>query len=361
MQKRKRALSGFLALILLLIPFGTRAAADPFFEDAVFLGDSITVGLEKYVTSKRKTGDCLSDARFLATNGYMVSHTGDPDGYEKHPLYDGDRIQPHSAIRKLDPKRVFILMGINDAAGDANLLLDQYASMLSRIRDAAPKAEIYMLAVFPMCAAREDGKRNNAKIQTINTGLLRLAMREGVSFIDVTPALKNGSGALDPAYSSDQYVHINNDGYDVYLAQLRKAADFFQKDGGDEATVVNVQNYVNARNKPSTQGKLLTTIKKGETVKVLERQGSWCKVAYAGRELYVSAKYLSGGGLSGRVVNVSSFANLRSLPDSESELKGKADKDSTLEISQAYYSPRWYRVLSGGSHVFISRTYLNMY
>ncbi len=50
---------------------------------------------------------------------------------------------------------------------------------------------------------------------------------------------------------------------------------------------------LNLRATPSSGGKLVTTIKAGTTVKVLENDGVWCKIEYGGKTGYASAEYLN--------------------------------------------------------------------
>lgn len=342
------------------------SSGDDFFTDAVFFGDSLTVGLEKYVRAKRESdADFWSNAQFLAQNGYMVSYVTNADGFQKHPEYDGRRRQPQKSLDAMDAKKVFITLGINDSAGDVSLLLNNYKNMLDVIQDRLPKAQLYMIAVFPMTATRESGARNNAKIDQINEGLLRIAMSREIPFIDFTPRLKDQGGALQRAYSSDDYVHLSNEGYDVWIGAMGNFVKFIslEPQSSDQATIVNVDEFVNARNKPSKSGKKVSTIGKGETVDVLETcSGGWYKIAYDGNEMYVYGNYLSVGtaGLRGKVVNVSEYANLRKRPNKDAELVGEAERDAVLSVSQLYYNPSWYRVIVNGDPAYINKEYVEL-
>ncbi len=339
---------------------------DDFFTDAVFFGDSLTVGLEKYSSAKREDDSGFwSNAQFLAQNGYMVSYVANEDGFSKHPEYDGKRRQPQKSLDAMGAKKVFITLGINDSAGEVSLLLSNYKSMLGVIQDRLPDAQLYMLAVFPMTPTRENSARNNQKIDQINEGLLRLAMSKEIPFIDVTPRLKDQGGALLRDYSSDDYVHLSNEGYDVWVKTMYDFARFIsltpQESG--QASVVNVKEYVNARSKPSKSGKKVAKIGKGETVDVLEAcSGGWYKVSYDGTEMYVYGDYLSIGtaGLRGTVVNVSEYANLRKRPNTEAEQVGQAEKDAVVSVSQLYYNPAWYRVIVNGEPAYISKEYVKL-
>ena len=297
----------------------------------------------------------------------MLSHTMDEDGYSKHPQYDGRRLQPQKSIARIEPEKVFITMGINDSAGDISTLTSNYAKLLEAIQYAAPDAELYMIAIFPMTPTKENNLRNNQKIDTINTSILRLAMRENIKFIDFTGKLKSGN-ALIRDYSSDDYVHFSDEGYKVWLSQMGAYVKFITRassaaDG--EAKIVNVSEYVNGRSEASSSSKRVMKIPKDASVEVLEQTSDeWFKVRYREKEAYVYFKYLSVGNgssdLAGRIVNVSEFANLRKLPSQDAESAGTIEKDARVSVSRLYYNPLWYRVFINGDPCYISSDYVQL-
>ncbi len=358
-----RSIAFALCLLTLCAPApkGAYAAADyAYFDDAVFLGDSLTVGLEKYA----KNQHVLGDAHFLATNGYMLSQTSNEDGFSKHPEYEGHRLQPQKSIAAIKPKKVFITLGINDSAGDISTLVKNYEKLLDAIRHAVPKAKLHMIAVFPMTTRKEDSRRNNDKIDSINASLMKLAAKENITFIDFTEALKSGN-SLNKSYSSDDYVHFSDEGYEVWVAQMRAFAKFAQRKSSSEVVrVVNVKSFVNARSEASSDSKLVAKIPKGTIVDVQEQcSDSWYKIEYDGKSMYVYGKYLSIGGgaeLSGKVKNVSEYANLRALPSADAERSDTAEKNQTLSVSQAYYNSDWYRVFVNGESCYINKNYLEL-
>ena len=365
-----KRLLAFFTVLLMLLPLGNIAladASDDFFNDSVFLGDSLTVGLESFAKSQRKKDrNFLGDAQFLAESGYAIDDTDLPDGHEDHPEYDGQRLQPQKSLAAMDPEKVFITLGVNDVNGKEKTLAQNYKALIRSIKKAVPDAKLYMIAVFPMTARKESSSRNNSKIDSINVRLLSLAMSEGVTFIDFTDSLKE-DGVLKAEYSRDDYVHLSNDGYSVWTKSLYAFARF-QLAKSDvntgTATIVNVKNYVNARKKASSSSKLVTTIKKGEKVTILESaSGNWYKVSYEGETMYVYGKYLSVGGSSGlvgEVDNVSKDANLRELPDTESNRAAKVKKGTQLSVSKDYFNSNWYQVEYKGETAYISRELLEL-
>ena len=125
-----------------------------------------------------------------------------------------------------------------------------------------------------------------------------------------------------------------------------------------------MKNYVNARKKPSASSKLVTTIPKGEKVTILEEcSGNWYKVSYDDETMYVSGKYLSVGGnagLVGKVYNVSKDANIRKLPNTDSDRVAKVKKGTLLTVRKDYFDPDWYCVDYNGKVAYISNELLEL-
>lgn len=345
--------------------------ADNFFTGAVFLGDSITVGLSSYASKIRKTkSGFLSNAQFLAKTSYAVSHTLQSDSYSMHPTYNGTRQQPQKNLDLMKAKKVFIALGVNDAGGNETTLIANYKSLLKAIKTALPDVPIYIMPVFPMTKKKESATRSNAKIDSINVKLLNLATAEGVSYIDVNPKLKL-DGALGKANSSDDYVHFNDNGYKIWTDVLYAFATFALtevKDSGlafgSTAKIIKVSSFVNAREKASSSSKLITTIPKGASVKILAKSGSWHKVGYDNKEVYVYSTYLGpesdSQGFSGTVVNVNNAANLRAGPGANYALAGSAKKGEILLTSKTYFNPDWYQVKFNNKTCYISKSLLKI-
>lgn len=336
-----------------------KAKTSSFFKDSVFLGDSITVGLASFVNKKRKTDpNFLGGAMFLARGGYALFHTQKPDGYNMHPEYKGQKLQPQKSLKAMSAKKVFIMLGVNDTEGSEDILISNYKKLINNIRRELPEISIYIIAVFPMTERKESVSRNNAKIDSINLRLLSYCVSNNIPFIDINPSFKN-DGIVNKDFYRDDFVHLNDMGYIVYTTQLGAMAKLFclSGTGGNSGRITNVNEFVNAREKPDISSSIVTTIPKDAKVTIIEKSSAdWYKLKYNGQSVYVSRKHVaitSSEDIYCVANNVSTNANLRRAPNTASVLTGKVSKGTTLVIAPDYYSQDWYRVIYKGKVCYV--------
>ena len=194
----KRCLTGFLALLLLLslcacgepqqteqtgqepeettqpeeppfdpvVPASQAVSAD-WFQDAAFIGDSVSVMLETYNDSY---GRLSSPAFFcsvsLSQTGALTYSAGSerlpeyPKGSGRHPrLEDG--------VAESGAKKIYIMLGMNCIAGGVDRACQDLVTLIDEILAKSPQAAIFIQSVTPMTAdsPRADDSLNNTTIQ----------------------------------------------------------------------------------------------------------------------------------------------------------------------------------------------------
>ena len=89
---------------------------DSYFDDAVFVGDSISVKLKQYVTRRREKGEALlGEAQFLAVGGlgsFNVQLPITPDSL--HPEFEGEKMYLEDSVAATGAKKMYIMFGMND-------------------------------------------------------------------------------------------------------------------------------------------------------------------------------------------------------------------------------------------------------
>ena len=125
-------------------------------------------------------------------------------------------------VYDLAPRRIFINIGTNDLSDPSislGQMLDNYDQILTLIQEHLPKAELYLMAYYPVNpkAAAEEMKaclqiRTNAKIASANREVMKLAQAHHARFIDVNAPLTDEEGNLKKEYTIEG-MHINRDGY----------------------------------------------------------------------------------------------------------------------------------------------------
>lgn len=133
-------------------------------------------------------------------------------------------------VTDLAPRRLFINIGTNDLSDpdvSPDVLLGRYEEIISRIEEALPEVEIYMMAYYPInLEAAVDGGmraclrvRTNEKIRAANALVEQLALKLGQRYIDVNRALTDEKGRLKACYTVEG-MHITVDGYRAIMDDL---------------------------------------------------------------------------------------------------------------------------------------------
>ena len=92
--------------------------------------------------------------------------------------------------------------------------------------------------------------------------------------------------------SGDEWHKVEVNGKSGYM--MAKYLSTEKKD--TSATVrTNTGIGLNLREEPSTKGAIITSVKNGQTVTVLQKGAEWCRVLVNGEEGFMSAKYLRFG------------------------------------------------------------------
>ncbi len=132
-------------------------------------------------------------------------------------------------VLDLKPRRVFINIGTNDFNGpdsDMDEIMGRYDTILTRIREALPQVELYLMAYYPVNpdAAIEYMKqilkfRTNELLLRANERVAELARKHGGTYIDVNAPLTDSEGRLKAEYTVEG-MHIKEDGYRAILNEL---------------------------------------------------------------------------------------------------------------------------------------------
>lgn len=174
---------------------------DDYFSDALFLGDSRTVGLYKY-------GVWGETATFYASTGMTIYKLFGAEIVElpEQP----DPISVEEALQHQSFSKIYIMMGINEVgSGTTESFAQAYGEVVARLQELQPDAIIYIQSILKVSQARSDKGDyiNNEAIQARNDALSQLADGEKVFYLDVNSALCDENGALFGDYTFDG-VHL---------------------------------------------------------------------------------------------------------------------------------------------------------
>ena len=168
-----------------------------YFDDALFIGDSRTVGISEY-------GD-LNNATFFANTGMSVYNV-----FEKNvsvPKVGKLKLEQLLTYKKFG--KIYIMLGINELGYNQEKTLKKYKDLLKFIQEKQSNAIIYIEANLHVAAERsnKDKTINNININKINNEISKLADNEKIFFIDVNEKFDDENGNLSSNYTQDN-VHI---------------------------------------------------------------------------------------------------------------------------------------------------------
>jgi lysophospholipase L1-like esterase/uncharacterized protein YraI len=336
---------------------------DDFFADSVFLGDSITVGLEEYVDSLRASSSkAFSNALFLAKNSYGIRTSMNDDGSSYHPSWKGEQNQPQKSIARMGRiGKVFIMLGTNDIKEDHDDVIDKYKTLVGRIKDAVPGVTVYIQSVLPMTSRKEDNQMNNNRINSFNEKLERMCSSLNLQYIDVASSFKNSGGKLRSSYSSDDYVHISKEGYKVWVDVLREYAAGKSSQG----TVMNVTSSLNMRSAPSLSASIVTKLRNRTTITIEEAfiDYEWHKVSVNGKTGYLHKDFVYLDSVSystGTVIKVNEFVNARSKPNTNSDIISTINKGKEVKVVRAHSTSNWYLVYYDNAYMYVRKDFISL-
>ena len=191
------------------------AADDSFFDNAVFLGDSRTEGLELFGGLKHGT--------YYWAQGMTVFRADDKDS--KVFTIDGKKYTLLGALRKKSYDAVYIMLGVNELGYSA----DRYEAGLSRLVDkvleAQPEAVVYLQIMPPLNDAmcRSNGLAryiNNDNLQKFNEAIQRVAAEKKVALLNTAEVYTGEDGQL-PAKLSRDGCHFQYGAYSLWADYLR--------------------------------------------------------------------------------------------------------------------------------------------
>ena len=200
-----------------------------FFDDAVFVGDSVSLKLNYYVSDQRSYGDCLGKAKFLTSGSLGSAMALEAVSTESlHPTYQGQKLRIEDNIANIGAKKVFIMLGMNDiAVYGIEGSLDNYEELVEDILAKSPDAVIYAQSCTPMAVGCERSVLNNKNIVKYNNALKERCAENGWRYMDIYSVVVDENGYLRADYCSDpddMGIHFMDAGCKAWVDYLMNNA-----------------------------------------------------------------------------------------------------------------------------------------
>lgn len=123
------------------------------------------------------------------------------------------------------PAKVFVMIGINDIAGNVpdSLITKNYTAIIKRIRAALPETKVYIQSLLPTNDTFTEFPRHQHKeehINAVNNYLRQLADQQQCTYVDLYHAMLDSNGKLNKQYTNDG-LHLTGEGYMMWKKVLQ--------------------------------------------------------------------------------------------------------------------------------------------
>ena len=182
--------------------------SDGYFQDAVFLGDSLTVGFQAYSGL---------NANFLCRTSMSVGGVFNKED-------DGTSLI--EKVKALNPKKIYVMLGVNEyiAMSNKDVVMDKFRRVIDALKADNPDSLIYIQSLLPVSKAEEErGKFSNEVIYNFNETLKQITEDKQVYFIDVYKAVTDNDGYLIGELTGDG-IHLGAEGCKIWTDYLKKHA-----------------------------------------------------------------------------------------------------------------------------------------
>jgi hypothetical protein len=183
---------------------------ESYFDDALFIGDSRTVGLSEYSNWKNPV--------YYADVGLTVYHVFD----KEIANVNGETMNIDQALQRQKFGKIYIMLGINELGrGTTETFAAKYSQVIGRIRELQPDAIIFIEGIMGVSKKKSDSDPifNNKNIQERNAAIESLADNSSVYYIDVNQVIMDASGGIPSEYTFDN-VHLKAAYYSIWTNYL---------------------------------------------------------------------------------------------------------------------------------------------
>ena len=171
------------------------AVDESYFDDALFIGDSRTVGLHDYT-------DLSEHADFLCKTSLTIYKVLDENFKGMGTVEE--------VLKKKQYGKIYIMVGINELGrGTTEDFMAKYTEVVDTLHEWDPDARIIIQGIMKVSKKKdtEDKVFNNSNITGRNHAIATLADNYHIFYIDMNEAVCDEEGNLNAEYTHDQ-IHL---------------------------------------------------------------------------------------------------------------------------------------------------------
>lgn len=189
-----------------------------YFEDACFVGDSLTDGLRIYTGIENSVANI---AKFVCNKNLT------PKSFIEGVIpFNWDRKTQNGieAIVEEDPDILYITLGTNAMTFMTDeQFLYYYDQMLTQLQDQLPDSLFYVCSLTPttQAAAAKRPIFSYDRLYNVNNQVAKLASEKGMHYINLHEVLAGDDGYLKPEYDSGlDGIHLKPEAYTYWVQYL---------------------------------------------------------------------------------------------------------------------------------------------
>ena len=186
-----------------------------YFDDAVFIGDSLTTGIQLY--------NILPDTTVLASVGININNI-----FTNEVISDGNGGQQTilDAAKDIQPAKIYTMLGTNGLKGlGPEETVRYYRQLVQQLKADHPDSIIYVQSLMPIneeiFAANYGHELTNAGVAECNELLMQMAGEEEVYFVNCAEAIKDENGELPAEFTTDG-LHFRGEYYNKWIDYLKE-------------------------------------------------------------------------------------------------------------------------------------------
>lgn len=188
---------------------------ESWFDDALFIGDSRTVGLQQMAR--------LGDADYFCAGSMSVFtvqkwNCSDQDFRDK---------QLHQVLSDKTYGKIYVHLGLNECGSDHDLVMEQYRDLVDLIQEKQPDAVVILQAILTVTERKAmDPNFSLERIHDLNSRIEALAEEKGFLYIDVNEWVADERGYMRSDVSYDG-AHLLGTGYMGWSEWIHEQAGWF--------------------------------------------------------------------------------------------------------------------------------------
>ena len=196
---------------------GFTTVDESYFDDALFIGDSLVTGLDIY--------GIIPNATYIASTGVNLDTLGS-EGMVT--LADGRAVSMLQAIATCAvPGKIYVMLGTNGINWQSiPTMIERYDELLQNLQTRFPQSLIYVQSILPTTREVPLAQPGFAKehLEAYNQQLEELAADRGAVYLNLHGVLADAEGYLLSDVAGGDGIHMNHLGYALWYAYLKEHA-----------------------------------------------------------------------------------------------------------------------------------------